>query len=44
MIFPYIATIVGHVGDGNFHTVLVFDNKSKEELETAQALAYRIAE
>jgi FAD/FMN-containing dehydrogenase len=34
---------VGHVGDGNFHTFLMFDPKKKEEWLEAKELSYRMA-
>ncbi|KAI0792493.1 hypothetical protein C8Q75DRAFT_804866 [Abortiporus biennis] len=37
-----ISTIMGHVGDGNFHALLVY--KTDEELEIIQALCHRMAE
>jgi D-lactate dehydrogenase (cytochrome) len=36
------ATIVGHVGDGNFHAILLFSND--EELEKIKGLVHRIVE
>ncbi len=33
---PLIATIVGHVGDGNFHVVLVVDPDQAEEIAEAE--------
>lgn len=36
--------ILGHVGDGNFHAILLIDQQSPEELKTAKALAHRMAE
>ena len=33
--------IVGHVGDGNFHSMLLFDNE--EEYKTCKSVANRIA-
>jgi len=40
--FP--APLVGHVGDGNFHLLLVIDPTSETELEEAQALNRSIVE
>ncbi len=37
-----IAPIVGHVGDGNFHLVLLVDHNDKDEESRAQALHERM--
>ncbi|MDO5621804.1 MAG: FAD-linked oxidase C-terminal domain-containing protein [Paracoccus sp. (in: a-proteobacteria)] len=39
-----IGDIVGHVGDGNFHTLLLIDPDSPQELAQAKAVARRMAE
>jgi D-lactate dehydrogenase (cytochrome) len=39
-----IAPIVGHVGDGNFHTIILVDPDNAEEVEQAEALNRRIVE
>lgn len=39
-----IGPILGHVGDGNFHVVMVFDPDSAEEVSRAKALSARIVE
>jgi D-lactate dehydrogenase (cytochrome) len=39
-----IAPIVGHVGDGNFHMLLLYDPADPEELRRAEALSGEIAE
>ncbi len=39
-----LASIVGHVGDGNFHTVFVVDPGSAAEIEEARALNRRMVE
>jgi D-lactate dehydrogenase (cytochrome) len=39
-----LASIVGHVGDGNFHTVFVVDPDSDAEVEEARALNRRMVE
>jgi len=37
------ATIVGHVGDGNFHLVVLFDPTKPAERERAEALTKRVS-
>ncbi|TFY63274.1 hypothetical protein EVJ58_g3348 [Rhodofomes roseus] len=37
-----VSTIVGHVGDGNFHALLLF--KNEEELGTCKELVHRMVE
>ncbi len=37
-----LAPIVGHVGDGNFHLVLLVDHDDPDELQRAQALHERM--
>jgi D-lactate dehydrogenase (cytochrome) len=37
-----LAPIVGHVGDGNFHLVMVIDPNDRDELERAKALNERL--
>ena len=34
-----VAPIVGHVGDGNFHLIILFDPADQDERERAEALA-----
>ena len=36
-----VAPIVGHVGDGNFHLVVLFDPTKRDEREKAEGLAAR---
>jgi D-lactate dehydrogenase (cytochrome) len=36
--------ILGHVGDGNFHAILLIERGNESELKTAKALARRMAE
>ena len=38
-----LAPIVGHVGDGNFHLVVLFDPAKPEERAKAEALAARVS-
>lgn len=38
----FIAPIVGHVGDGNFHTVILVDPGSEDEIARAEELNQRI--
>jgi D-lactate dehydrogenase (cytochrome) len=42
--FSFPATIVGHVGDGNFHVLCVIDPKNKTELEEAARFSERIVQ
>lgn len=39
-----IGPIVGHVGDGNFHTQILVEPGNQKEIATAKALAQRMAE
>lgn len=40
----YTAPIVGHVGDGNFHALIVFNPEDPADYQTAENLANQIAE
>jgi D-lactate dehydrogenase (cytochrome) len=42
--FSFPATIVGHVGDGNFHVLCIIDPKNKSEVEEAARFSERIVE
>jgi D-lactate dehydrogenase (cytochrome) len=39
-----VAPIVGHVGDGNFHLVLLFDPKHPTERAKAEGIAQRVSQ
>ena len=41
---PVPGPILGHVGDGNFHAVLLVDPARPEELEAAKGLQHRMVE
>ena len=36
--------ILGHVGDGNFHAILLIDPENAEEMQIAKDLAHRMSE
>lgn len=38
------APILGHVGDGNFHAILLMDESNPKEREIAKGLSHRMAE
>lgn len=38
-----LAPIVGHVGDGNFHCVVVFDLECEDELRKVKEFIERLA-
>lgn len=38
------APLMGHVGDGNFHLVLLFDPADPDELETGMAISRKLVE
>jgi D-lactate dehydrogenase (cytochrome) len=40
----FIAPMVGHVGDGNFHMLLLVDNKDKDEIKRAEDLLERLVD
>ncbi|MET0509691.1 MAG: FAD-linked oxidase C-terminal domain-containing protein [Burkholderiaceae bacterium] len=42
--WPHPSSILGHVGDGNFHCVILVNPDDPEEMKTAEALNDRIVE
>ena len=42
--FGVTGAIVGHVGDGNFHTLMFSDRHDSEDLERNKMIAHRMAE
>ena len=40
----FVAPMVGHVGDGNFHMLLLVDLKNPEEIKRAEALLERLVD
>ncbi|MCA0399535.1 MAG: FAD-binding protein [Proteobacteria bacterium] len=40
----FVAPIVGHVGDGNFHCLLLVDTESEAERKGAEAFLHRLVE
>ncbi|TCT43177.1 FAD-binding oxidoreductase [Martelella mediterranea] len=40
----FLAPIVGHAGDGNFHVLLLFNDKSPEEIARVEDFTTRLAE
>ena len=41
--FLFTGSIIGHVGDGNFHTLLLVDPNDTQEMKEAKQLAERMA-
>jgi D-lactate dehydrogenase (cytochrome) len=41
---PFLATIVGHVGDGNFHVLCVLDRDNSTQFAEAGRFADRLVE
>ena len=37
------APIIGHVGDGNFHSLMMIDPTNEKELAAAKELAFRMS-
>lgn len=38
-----LAPIIGHVGDGNFHSLIMIDPDNEQERTAAKELAFRMA-
>jgi len=41
---PITGPILGHVGDGNFHSILLFDQDNPAEVKAAEDLSHRMVE
>ena len=41
---PFPATVLGHVGDGNFHVVFVLDPSQPTEMAAASRINWRLVE
>ena len=41
---PVPVTLHGHVGDGNFHTVVLVEENSDDEMEALRAYSHRLAQ
>ncbi len=41
---PITGPILGHVGDGNFHAILLFDEENPEEVQAVEDLSHRMVE
>lgn len=44
LLFILQGPICGHVGDGNFHALLIIDPSNDEQIQEAKDLANRMAE
>lgn len=36
------ASLLGHIGDGNFHTSIMYDRKDPDEKERVETLVYNM--
>jgi len=41
---PITGPILGHVGDGNFHSILLFDQDNPKEVKAAEDLSHRMVQ
>ena len=41
---PISGPILGHVGDGNFHAILLFDDENPEQVKAVEDLSHRMVE
>jgi D-lactate dehydrogenase (cytochrome) len=41
---PITGPILGHVGDGNFHAILLFDDENPAEVKAVEDLSHRMVE
>ncbi len=42
-VYQFTAPIVGHVGDGNFHCLMLVDASDQKEIQLAHELSARLA-
>jgi D-lactate dehydrogenase (cytochrome) len=42
--FSLTATIAGHVGDGNFHVVILVDPEDEDEMKRAEEMNHRLVQ
>lgn len=42
IIFYYLAPVLGHVGDGNYHVTFLYDEQNEEEKQLIHKLSESI--